>query len=85
MVLRLLAFNAEAWLAEHFKAYLVEPNEYRAILRNLLHLGGHIEYTRTQIIITLDRPDRPAPPAPCNSSPRKSTPNPPACLATTDR
>ena len=29
------------------------------ILSNLLHLGGHIEYTRTQIIITLDRPDRP--------------------------
>jgi len=23
MVLRLLAFNAEAWLAEHFNAYLV--------------------------------------------------------------
>ena len=59
MVLRLLAFNAEAWLAEHFNAYLVDPNEYRAILRNLLHLGGQIEYTRTQIIITLDRPDSP--------------------------
>ena len=59
MVLRLLAFNAEAWLAEHFNAYLADPNEYRAILRNLLHLGGHIDYTTTAITITLDRPDSP--------------------------
>jgi transposase len=59
MVLRLLAFNAEAWLAEHFNAYLTDPNEYRAILRHLLRLGGQIDYTRTQIIITLDRPDSP--------------------------
>src|SRR5664279_4890456 len=59
MVLRLLAFNAEAWLAEHFNAYLADPNEYRAILRNLLHLGGHIDYTTTAIPITLDRPDSP--------------------------
>jgi hypothetical protein len=59
MVLRLLAFNAEAWLAEHFNAYLADPNEYRAILRNLLHLGGHIDYTSNAITITLDRPDSP--------------------------
>ncbi len=59
MVLRLLAFNAEAWLAEHFNAYLTDPNEYRAILRNLLHLGGQIDYTPTAITITLDRPDTP--------------------------
>jgi len=59
MVLRLLAFNAEAWLAEHFNAYLADPNEYRAILRNLLHLGGHIDYTANAITITLDRPDSP--------------------------
>ena len=85
MVLRLLAFNAEAWLAEHFKAYLVEPNEYRAILRNLLHLGGHIEYTRTQIIITLDWPDRPRAARALQLLTEESTPNPPACLATTDR
>ena len=40
MVLRLLADNGEAWLAEHFNAYLADPDEHRAILRHLLHLGG---------------------------------------------
>ena len=59
MVLRLLAFNAEAWLAEHFNAYLADPDEYRAILRNLLHLGGQAEYTAKTITVTLDRPDSP--------------------------
>src|SRR5664279_921267 len=59
MVLRLLAFNAEAWLAEHFNAYLTDPNEYRAILRNLLHLGGQVDYTTNGITVTLDRPDSP--------------------------
>lgn len=59
MVLRLLAYNAEAWLAEHLNAYLSDPDEYRAILRNLLHQGGHIDYTTSQITVTLDRPDSP--------------------------
>ena len=59
MVLRLLAFNAEAWLAEHLNAYLADNDEYRATARNLLHLGGHIEYASKQITITLDRPDSP--------------------------
>jgi len=59
MVLRLLAFNAEAWLAEHFNSYLADPNQYRAILRNLLHLGGHVAYTTNTITITLDRPEGP--------------------------
>jgi len=59
MVLRLLASNAEAWLAEHFNAYLADPDEYRAILRNLLHLGGNVDYTRNAITVTLDRPDSP--------------------------
>src|ERR1035437_6117681 len=49
MVLRLLAFNA----------YLADPNEYRAIARNLLHLGGHVDYTTQTITVTLDRPDSP--------------------------
>jgi hypothetical protein len=51
--------NAEAWLAEHFNTYLVDPNEYRAILRNLLHLAGQIDYTPAAITVTLDRPDSP--------------------------
>jgi hypothetical protein len=59
MVLRLLAFNAEAWLAEHLNAYLADPDEYRAITRNLLHQGGTVTYTPTSITVTLDRPDSP--------------------------
>jgi hypothetical protein len=59
MVLRLLAFNAEAWLAEHLNAYLTDPDEYRAIARNLLHAGGQVDYVTTGITITLDRPDSP--------------------------
>ena len=59
MVLRLLAFNAEAWLAEHLNAYLADPNEYRAIARNLLHLGGQVDYTTKNVTVTLDRPDSP--------------------------
>jgi len=59
MVLRLLAFNAEAWLAEHFNAYLTDPDEHRAIVRHLLHQGGHIDYTPHRITVTLDRPDSP--------------------------
>ena len=38
MVLRLLAFNAEAWLSAHLNAYLADADEYRAITRN--HLRG---------------------------------------------
>lgn len=59
MVCRLLAFNAEAWLAEHFNAYLGDLDEYRAIMRNLLHLGGSFSYERNSITVTLDRPDSP--------------------------
>ncbi len=59
MVLRLLAFNAEAWLAEHLNAYLTDPDEYRAITRHLLHQGGQIQYSTSSITITLDRPDSP--------------------------
>ncbi len=59
MVCRLLAFNAEAWLAEHFNAYLSDPDEHRAIMRNLLHLPGSFSYERKAITVTLDRPDSP--------------------------
>lgn len=59
MVCRLLAFNAEAWLAEHFDAYLSDPDEYRAIMRNLLHLPGSFSYGNKAITVTLERPDSP--------------------------
>ncbi|MDQ6724712.1 MAG: transposase [Actinomycetota bacterium] len=59
MVLRLLAFNAEAWLAEHLNAYLNDDDEYRAITRHLLHQGGTIRYQNKAITVILDRPDTP--------------------------
>jgi transposase len=59
MVCRLLAFNAESWLAEHFNAYLGDPDENRAIMRHLLHLGGSFSYQRSSITVMLDRPDSP--------------------------
>jgi transposase len=59
MVLRLLAFNAEHWLADRFNAYLADNNEYRATLRHLLHLGGQITYTPSAITVALDTPTTP--------------------------
>lgn len=59
MVLRLLAFNAEAWLADRLNAYLADNNEYRATLRHLLHLGGQLTYTTDTITVALDTPATP--------------------------
>jgi transposase/uncharacterized coiled-coil protein SlyX len=59
MVLRLLAANAENWLAHHLNAYLQDNDEYRATARNLTHLGGTITYTDTAITVELDRPNTP--------------------------
>jgi hypothetical protein len=59
MVLRLLAHNAEHWLAHHLNTYLQDNNEYRATTRNLLHQGGTITYTPTTIHVHLDRPTTP--------------------------
>ena len=59
MVLRLLAFNAEHWLAERLNAYLSDNDEYRATLRHLLHLGGRITYTTKSITVALDTPATP--------------------------
>jgi transposase len=59
MVLRLLAHNAEHWLAHRLNAYLQDPNEYRAATRNLMHLGGTITYTPNTIIVHLDQPNSP--------------------------
>jgi transposase/cell division protein FtsB len=59
MVLRLLAHNAEHWLAHQLNAYLQDPDEYRAITRNLLHLAGTITYTHHTIHVELDQPGTP--------------------------
>jgi hypothetical protein len=59
MVLRLLAFNAELWLADHLNTYLRDNDEYRTATRNLFHLGGMIAYTPQAITVTLHRPQTP--------------------------
>ena len=59
MTLRLLAYNTDTWLADHFNAYLQDPNEYRAIMRSLMHHGGTITYTPEAITVTLDPHDSP--------------------------
>jgi hypothetical protein len=59
MVLRLLAASAEHWLGNRLNDYLRDSNEYRAITRNLLHLGGTITCTPRAITVTLDPPAAP--------------------------
>ncbi|MCA1682256.1 MAG: hypothetical protein LC700_03905, partial [Actinobacteria bacterium] len=59
MTLRLLAYNTDTWLADHFNTYLQDPNEYRAIMRSLMHHPGTITYTPHTITVTLDRHDTP--------------------------
>src|SRR6266540_3596396 len=59
MLLRLLAYNTDTWLADHLNTYLQDPNEYRAITRSLMHTDGTITYTPNQITVTLNRPDAP--------------------------
>src|SRR5262245_6420471 len=59
MVLRLLTASAEHWLGNRLNDYLRDNNEYRAITRNLLHLGGTVSYTRAAITVTLGQPAAP--------------------------
>ena len=59
MVTRMLAYNAELDLARKLNAYLGDDNEYRGITRNLLHLGGTIDFSAHAITVHLDRPDPP--------------------------
>ncbi len=59
MTLRLLAASAEHWLGNQLNDYLRDPNEYRAITRHLLHLGGNITCTPHAITVTLDPPAAP--------------------------
>ena len=61
MVLRLLACNAEHWLASHLNAYLQDDDEYRAITRQTIirGLAGTITYTPRAISVQLDQPRSP--------------------------
>jgi hypothetical protein len=61
MVLRLLACNAEHWLARHLNAYLQDDDEYRAITRQTIirGLAGTITYTPRHITVRLDQPASP--------------------------
>jgi DNA-binding CsgD family transcriptional regulator len=58
LTLRLLAANAEHYLARHLNAYLQDDDEYRAITRETIirGLGGEIAYTPKSITVKLDRP-----------------------------
>jgi hypothetical protein len=61
MILRLLAHNAEHWLASHLNAYLRDDDEYRAITRQsvIRGLAGTITYTPHAITVRLHRPGVP--------------------------
>src|SRR5712691_11545008 len=61
MVLRLLAHNAEHWLASRLNAYLQDDDEYRAITRQTIirGLAGTITYTRATITVELQQPRAP--------------------------
>ncbi len=61
MVLRLLAHNAEHWLANRLNAYLRDNDEYRAITRQTIirGLAGTITCTPAAITVTLEPPGDP--------------------------
>ena len=71
MVLRLLAYNAELWLSERLNAYLADPDEIRAITRNLLYQPGTIHLPNRHHH-RHPQPSRPAPhrPRPTTTHPR---------------
>ena len=61
MVLRLLAHNAEHWLATSLNAYLRDDDEYRAITRQTIirGLAGTITFTPAAISVALQAPPEP--------------------------
>jgi len=61
MVLRLLAHNAEHWLATSLNAYLRDDDEYRAITRQTIirGLAGTITFTPAAISVALQAPAEP--------------------------
>jgi transposase len=60
MVLRLLTYNADRWLAEHLNTYLDNPDHIRATCRHLYHQPGTITYTPHTITVTITTRDQPA-------------------------
>jgi hypothetical protein len=75
--------NAEAWPVEPVNAYLVDPEEYPAILGSLLHLGGYKDHTTTAITVSLG-PSAHQWPRPFSCSPKSSRPHGQPCLPTPD-
>jgi hypothetical protein len=61
MVLRLLAHNAEHWLATQLNTYLRDDDEYRAITRQTIirGLAGVITFAPAAITVTLETPGSP--------------------------
>ena len=61
MVLRLLAHNAEHWLANSLNAYLRDDDEYRAITRETIirGLAGTITFTPAAVTVDLQAPAEP--------------------------
>jgi hypothetical protein len=84
MVLQLPA-AAEHWLGNRLNDYLRDNDEYRAITRHLLHLGGTVTCTPRVITVTLDPPAAPRTPAPSPCSSTRSTPPRLACPAAPGR
>jgi transposase len=61
MVLRLLAHNAEHWLANCLNTYLRDDDEYRAVTRETIirGLAGTITFTPAAVTVTLQAPAEP--------------------------
>ena len=77
MVLRLLAHNAEHWLASRLNAYLRDEDEYRAITRETIirGLAGTITFTPAAITVILETPAAPHRPRP-GPAHRRDQPHP---------
>ena len=57
--LRICAHNTEHWLARQLDTHLQNPDEVRAITRNLMHQPGSINYQTDRITVTINPPDQP--------------------------
>ena len=57
--LRICAHNTEHWLARQLDTHLQNPDEIRALTRNLMHQPGTIDYQPDHITVTLDTTDQP--------------------------